>query len=45
MRQHVALKLPTLPQTLEGVISQEKYEMSRAYSLYKRFVSLVSINS
>ena len=45
MRQHAALKLPTLPKTLEGVISQEKFEKSRAYSLDKRFVLLVSINS
>lgn len=39
VRQHKALKLPTLPKTLEGVISQEKFEKSRAYSLDKRFVS------
>jgi hypothetical protein len=45
MRQHAALKLPTLPKTLEGVISQEKFEKSRAYSLDKRFVLLVSVNS
>lgn len=38
VRQHRALKLPTLPKTLEGVISQEKFEKSRAYSLDKRFV-------
>lgn len=38
LRQHAALKLPTLPKTLEGVISQEKFEKSRAYSLDKRFV-------
>lgn len=38
IRQHAALKLPTLPKTLEGVISQEKFEKSRAYSLDKRFV-------
>jgi STE24 endopeptidase len=30
MRQHAALKLPTLPQTLEEVISQEKFKKSRA---------------
>lgn len=35
-RQHAALKLPTLPKTLEGVISQEKFEKSRAYSIDKR---------
>ncbi|KAJ1393434.1 Peptidase M48 [Sesbania bispinosa] len=35
MRQHAALKLPTLPKSLEGVISQEKFEKSRAYSLDK----------
>ncbi|PSS11689.1 CAAX prenyl protease, partial [Actinidia chinensis var. chinensis] len=34
-RQHAALKLPTLPRTLEGVISQEKFKKSRAYSLDK----------
>ncbi|KAG5565890.1 hypothetical protein RHGRI_001716 [Rhododendron griersonianum] len=34
-RQHAALKLPTLPKTLEGVISQEKFEKSRAYSIDK----------
>ncbi|KAK9910320.1 hypothetical protein M0R45_034286 [Rubus argutus] len=33
LRQHSALKLPTLPKTLEGVISQEKFEKSRAYCL------------
>ncbi|KAL6130994.1 hypothetical protein ACLB2K_069372 [Fragaria x ananassa] len=33
LRQHAALKLPTLPRTLEGVISQEKFEKSRAYCL------------
>lgn len=38
MRQHAALKLPTLPKTLEGVISQEKFEKSRAYSLDKRLL-------
>ncbi|XP_057435703.1 CAAX prenyl protease 1 homolog [Lotus japonicus] len=35
VRQHAALKLPTLPKSLEGVISQEKFEKSRAYSLDK----------
>lgn len=40
LRQHSALKLPTLPKTLEGVISQEKFEKSRDYSLDKRFVCL-----
>ncbi|KAA8520674.1 hypothetical protein F0562_015054 [Nyssa sinensis] len=35
LRQHTALKLPRLPKTLEGVISQEKFEKSRAYSLDK----------
>ncbi|KAH7846648.1 hypothetical protein Vadar_016459 [Vaccinium darrowii] len=34
-RQHTALKLSTLPKTLEGIISQEKFEKSRAYSLDK----------
>ncbi|KAL0846082.1 hypothetical protein Bca101_019328 [Brassica carinata] len=35
LRQHTALKLPTLPKTLVGVISQDKFEKSRAYSLDK----------
>ncbi|KAL2251764.1 CAAX prenyl protease 1 homolog [Sesamum indicum] len=35
LRQHTALKLPTLPRPLVGVISQEKFEKSRAYSLDK----------
>ncbi|GJN21846.1 hypothetical protein PR202_gb09365 [Eleusine coracana subsp. coracana] len=34
-RQHRALKLPTLPKPLIGVISNEKFERSRAYSLDK----------
>lgn len=38
IRQHRALKLPTLPKPLLGVISDEKFERSRAYSLDKRFV-------
>ncbi|KAE8721324.1 CAAX prenyl protease 1-like protein [Hibiscus syriacus] len=41
LRQHAALKLPTLPKTLEGVISQEKFEKSRAYSLDKRLGNFV----
>ncbi|KAK1364308.1 CAAX prenyl protease [Heracleum sosnowskyi] len=35
LRQHSAHKLPSLPKTLEGVISQEKFEKSRAYSIDK----------
>ncbi|GJV45283.1 CAAX prenyl protease 1 [Tanacetum coccineum] len=35
LRQHAAHKLPNLPKTLEGVISQEKFEKSRAYSIDK----------
>lgn len=35
IRQHTALKLPRLPKPLEGVVSQEKFERSRAYSLDK----------
>lgn len=38
IRQHRALKLPTLPKPLVGVISGEKFERSRAYSLDKRYV-------
>uniref|UniRef100_A0A2P2M8T9 CAAX prenyl protease n=1 Tax=Rhizophora mucronata TaxID=61149 RepID=A0A2P2M8T9_RHIMU len=41
LRQLAALKLPTLPKTLEGVISQEKFEKSRAYSLDKRYFNFV----
>lgn len=36
IRQHKALKLPTLPGPLKGVVSQEKFEKARAYSLDKR---------
>ncbi|XP_073065029.1 CAAX prenyl protease 1 homolog [Primulina eburnea] len=35
IRQHAALKLPTLPKPLVGVISHEKFEKSRAYSIDK----------
>ncbi|KAL1540138.1 CAAX prenyl protease 1 [Salvia divinorum] len=35
LRQHASLKLPTLPKPLLGVISQDKFEKSRAYSLDK----------
>ncbi|KAL2511345.1 CAAX prenyl protease 1-like protein [Abeliophyllum distichum] len=35
LRQHAALKLPTLPKPLMGVISQEKFKKSQAYSLDK----------
>ncbi|XP_073040887.1 CAAX prenyl protease 1 homolog [Primulina eburnea] len=35
IRQHTALKLPTLPKPLVGVISPEKFEKSRAYSIDK----------
>ncbi|GAA0145273.1 metalloprotease [Lithospermum erythrorhizon] len=41
VRQHAALKLPKLPKTLEGVISQEKFEKSRAYSLDKSYFHFV----
>ncbi|XP_051145143.1 CAAX prenyl protease 1 homolog isoform X1 [Andrographis paniculata] len=40
-RQHAALKLPTLPKPLLGVISQEKFEKSRAYSLDKSYFHFV----
>lgn len=36
MRQHRALKLPSLPRPLEGLVSQDKFERSRGYSLDKR---------
>ncbi|ERM96188.1 CAAX prenyl protease 1 homolog [Amborella trichopoda] len=35
LRQHAALKLPTLPRPLHGVVSQDKFEKSQAYSLDK----------
>ncbi|KAJ7554689.1 hypothetical protein O6H91_05G005400 [Diphasiastrum complanatum] len=35
LRQHAALKLPSLPPSLRGVVSQEKFEKARAYSLDK----------
>ncbi|KAL5712143.1 Ste24 endopeptidase [Ranunculus cassubicifolius] len=41
LRQHSALKLPNLPKPLEGVISQEKFEKSRAYTLDKSFFHFV----
>ncbi|RYR23904.1 hypothetical protein Ahy_B02g057392 isoform D [Arachis hypogaea] len=41
IRQYKALKLPTLPKTLEGVISQDKFLKSRAYSLDKRYFLFV----
>lgn len=42
IRQHSALKLPTLPKALQGVISQDKFEKSRAYTLDKRFSFMIS---
>ncbi|PIN06412.1 Metalloprotease [Handroanthus impetiginosus] len=41
VRQHIALKLTTLPRPLVGVISQEKFEKSRAYSLDKSYFHFV----
>ncbi|CAA6673732.1 unnamed protein product [Spirodela intermedia] len=41
IRQHAALKLPTLPKQLEGVVSQEKFVKSRAYSLDKSYFHFV----
>eukprot|EP00245_Coleochaete_scutata_P015436 TRINITY_DN687_c0_g1_i1.p1 TRINITY_DN687_c0_g1~~TRINITY_DN687_c0_g1_i1.p1 ORF type:complete len:429 (+),score=85.40 TRINITY_DN687_c0_g1_i1:15-1301(+) len=35
VRQHAALKLPTLPPTLQGVVSPEKFKKSQAYTLDK----------
>ncbi|WOL06287.1 CAAX prenyl protease [Canna indica] len=35
IRQLAALKLPTLPKPLEGVISEEKFKRARAYSIDK----------
>ncbi|CAN1293165.1 CAAX prenyl protease 1 homolog [Linum perenne] len=41
LRQLAAYKLLTLPRPLQGVISQEKLEKSRAYSLDKSYFSFV----
>ncbi|TVU28006.1 hypothetical protein EJB05_19512, partial [Eragrostis curvula] len=41
IRQHRALKLPTLPKPLMGVISNEKFERSRAYSLDKSYFHFI----
>ncbi|CAN0884361.1 CAAX prenyl protease 1 homolog [Linum grandiflorum] len=41
LRQLAAYKLLTLPRPLQGVISQEKFEKSRAYSLDKSYFSFV----
>ncbi|KAK4487812.1 hypothetical protein RD792_005492, partial [Penstemon davidsonii] len=41
LRQHHAHKLPTLPKPLVGVISQEKFEKSRSYSLDKSYFHFV----
>ncbi|XP_060218554.1 CAAX prenyl protease 1 homolog [Lycium barbarum] len=41
VRQHAAHKLPTLPKPLVGVIGQEKFEKSRAYSLDKSYFHFV----
>ncbi|CAN4111551.1 unnamed protein product [Withania somnifera] len=41
VRQHAAHKLPTLPKPLVGVISQDKFEKSRAYSLDKSYFHFV----
>ncbi|KAG9455291.1 hypothetical protein H6P81_008195 [Aristolochia fimbriata] len=41
LRQHTALKLPSLPKPLIGVVSQEKFEKSRAYSLDKSYFHFV----
>ncbi|XP_009615410.1 CAAX prenyl protease 1 homolog [Nicotiana tomentosiformis] len=41
VRQHAAHKLPTLPKTLVGVISQEKFKKSRAYSLDKSYFHFI----
>jgi STE24 endopeptidase len=41
IRQHRALKLPTLPKPLVGVISDEKFKRSRDYSLDKSYFHFV----
>ncbi|XP_042388917.1 CAAX prenyl protease 1 homolog [Zingiber officinale] len=41
IRQHAALKLPNLPKPLLGVISDEKFERARAYSIDKSYFHFV----
>ncbi|XP_064960574.1 CAAX prenyl protease 1 homolog isoform X2 [Musa acuminata AAA Group] len=41
IRQHAALKLPNLPKPLEGVISREKFEKARAYSIDKSYFHFI----
>ncbi|KAL3830733.1 hypothetical protein ACJIZ3_019535 [Penstemon smallii] len=41
LRQYTALKSPTLPKPLVGVISQKKFEKSRAYNIEKSRLHLV----
>ncbi|XP_042514064.1 CAAX prenyl protease 1 homolog isoform X2 [Macadamia integrifolia] len=43
LRQYAALKLPTLPRPLEGIISREEFEMSRAYNLDKSYLHFVRL--
>ncbi|CAL9075614.1 unnamed protein product [Musa acuminata var. zebrina] len=41
IRQHAALQLPNLPKPLEGVISREKFEKARAYSIDKSYFHFI----
>lgn len=41
MRQHSALRLPKLPLPLVGVVSQDKFEKARAYSLDKSYFHFI----
>ncbi|KAF8693672.1 hypothetical protein HU200_039084 [Digitaria exilis] len=41
IRQHRALKLPTLPKPLLGVISDEKFKRSRDYRLHRSYFHFV----
>eukprot|EP00246_Nothoceros_aenigmaticus_P009360 TRINITY_DN24819_c0_g1_i1.p1 TRINITY_DN24819_c0_g1~~TRINITY_DN24819_c0_g1_i1.p1 ORF type:complete len:455 (-),score=34.42 TRINITY_DN24819_c0_g1_i1:213-1517(-) len=41
IRQYRALKIPTLPGPLRGIVSQEKFEKARAYSLDKSWFHFV----
>ncbi|CAM6084624.1 unnamed protein product [Calypogeia fissa] len=41
LRQHKAYKKPTLPATLKGIVSEEKFSKARAYSLDKSLFHFV----
>lgn len=39
LRQLQALKRPSLPPQLKGIVSEEKFEKSKAYQLDKRYAT------